>query len=50
MDDLLSFQQERVKDRPKLISIVGDTSVIDMEALGQFGTVRVVQVDEIFVD
>jgi predicted Zn-dependent peptidase len=50
MDDLLAFQQERVKDRPKLISIVGDTSAIDTEALSRFGTVREVQVDEIFVD
>jgi len=50
MDDLLAFQRERVKDRPKLISIVGDTSVIDTEALSQFGSVREVQVDDIFVD
>ncbi|MBT8145857.1 MAG: insulinase family protein, partial [Gammaproteobacteria bacterium] len=50
MDDLLAFQRERVKDRPKLISIVGDTSVIDVDALSQFGAVREVQVDEIFVD
>ena len=50
MDDLLEFQRTQVKDRPKLISIVGDTSVIDLEALSQFGTVREVQVDEIFVD
>ena len=50
MEDLLAFQRERVKDRPKLISIVGDTSVIDIDALSQFGTVREVQVDEIFVD
>jgi len=50
MEDLLEFQQDRIKDRPKLISIVGDTSVIDSDALSQFGTVREVQVDDIFVD
>ncbi|MBL4819898.1 MAG: insulinase family protein [Gammaproteobacteria bacterium] len=50
MDDLLNFQRQHVKDRPKLISIVGDTSIIDTAALEQFGHVREVQIDEIFVD
>ena len=49
-DDLLEFQQTHVADRPKLISIVGDTSVIDLDELAQFGTVREVEIDEIFVD
>jgi predicted Zn-dependent peptidase len=50
MDDLLAFQQQHVKNRPKLISIVGDTSVIDVETLARFGSVREVEVDEIFVE
>jgi predicted Zn-dependent peptidase len=50
MDDLLSFQQEHVKDRPKLISIVGDLSILDEEELEQFGTVKEIQVDDLFVD
>ena len=50
MDDLLRFQQERVKDRAKLISIVGDLSLIDAEELEQFGSVRQVEVDQLFVD
>ncbi len=50
MDDLLSFQSEHVKDRPKLISIVGDLSIIDTEELEEFGTVEEVQVDDLFVD
>lgn len=50
LNDLLRFQQERVKDRPKLISVVGDLSVIGEENLAPFGTVRQVQVDELFTD
>lgn len=50
LDDLLSFQQEHVKDRPKLISIVGDLSIIDEEELEQFGTVKEIQIDDLFVD
>lgn len=50
MEDLLAFHQQHVAGRPKLISIVGDTSVIDSDALARFGTVKQVQVDEIFVD
>jgi predicted Zn-dependent peptidase len=50
MDDLLSFQQDHVKERPKLISVVGDLSIIETEELEQFGTVREVQVDDLFVD
>ena len=51
MDELLEFQQEHVRNRPKgLISIVGDLSVIDAQELEQFGRVREVQVDDLFVD
>lgn len=50
MDDLLNFQQEHVKDRPKLISIVGDLSIIEQEELEQFGTVKQIQIDDLFVD
>ncbi len=50
IDDLVNFQQEHVKERPKLISVLGDMSIIDADELAQFGTVREVQVDELFVD
>ena len=50
MDDLLNFQRQHVKDRPKLISIVGDLSILDTEELEQFGTVQQLQVDDLFVD
>jgi len=50
LEDLLQFQQQHVKDRAKLISIVGDLSIIDTAELEQFGTVQEVEVDELFVN
>lgn len=50
MEELLRFQQEHVKDRPKLISIVGDLSILDTEELKQFGTIQQFQVEDLFVD
>jgi hypothetical protein len=49
-DELKAFQAEHVKDRAKLISIVGDLSIIDTAELAQFGSVKEVAVDELFVD
>jgi hypothetical protein len=39
-----------VKDRAKLISIVGDLSIIDTAELARFGSVKEISVDELFVD
>ncbi len=50
MDDLLNFQQQHVKGRAKLISIVGDLSIIEQAELEQFGTVKQIQVDDLFVE
>ncbi len=50
LDDLVEFQQEHVQGRPKLISIVGDLSIIDTEELEKFGTVEEIQVGQLFVD
>ena len=50
MAELVEFQQQHVRDRAKLISIVGDLSVIDTAELEQFGTVQQLQVDDLFVD
>ena len=50
LDDLLQFHEQHVKDKPKLISIVGDVSIIDAEELERFGTVQQIQVDQLFVD
>ena len=50
MDDLLEFQQEHVAERAKLISVMGDLSIIDPEALSQFGEVQQVSVEQLFVE
>jgi len=50
LEDLLAFQRDHVKDRPKLISVLGDLSAIETSALEQFGTVTEVEVDQLFVD
>jgi len=48
--DLIKFQEEHVKDRAKIISVVGDLSIIDVAELEQFGTVKEVQVSDLFVE
>ncbi len=50
LEDMEEFQQTHIKDRAKLISIVGDLSIIDTEELEQFGSVQEVQVEDLFVD
>lgn len=50
LDDMMNFHSVHIKDQPKLISIVGDKTKIDMEALAQFGTITEVGLDDIFVD
>ena len=50
LDDLLTFQQEHVQNRAKLISIVGDLSIIDAGELEQFGSVEEVQIEQLFVE
>lgn len=50
LDDLMDFHAAHIKGQPKLISIVGDKTKIDMEALAQFGTIIEVTLDDIFVD
>ena len=50
MQELINFQQQHIKDRPKLISIVGDVAIIDADELAQFGEVQQVQVEELFVE
>ena len=50
LQDLEAFQQQHVQDRAKLISIVGDLSIIDRTELEQFGAVRQLQVADLFVE
>lgn len=48
--DLVNFHEQHIKGRPKLISIVGDVSVIGADQLEQFGRVEQIQVENLFVD
>ena len=50
MDTMVDFYASEVQGRPKLISIVGDKSKIDMEAIGQKGKVIDIEIGQIFVD
>jgi predicted Zn-dependent peptidase len=50
LDDLMQFQQHHIAGRAKLISIVGDTSRMDMAALAELGAVRQLSVADVFVE
>ena len=47
--EVLAFHKEYLKGKPKVISIVGDESKMDMERLKKAGTVTEVPIDKIFV-
>lgn len=49
MQDMLEFQQQHVANKPKLISILGDLSIIDTAELERFGSVQQVESDDLFV-
>ncbi|MEZ5527046.1 MAG: insulinase family protein [Gammaproteobacteria bacterium] len=49
LEDMLAFQRNNIAGKPKLISIVGDLSRIDSDALATYGEVTRVQVDDLFV-
>ncbi len=48
LDDVVKFQQEKIKDRKYRTVILGRTSDIDLEALAKYGKVTIVPVDELF--
>ena len=50
LDDLQAFQEDHIKNRSKLISIVGDLSIINKEELEKFGSVEEIEIDQLFVD
>jgi predicted Zn-dependent peptidase len=50
LDTVTAFHDQHVEGRPKLISIVGDQSRIDLNALKEFGTVTEVGLTDLFVD
>lgn len=47
---LAAFHKEYIADKPKLISIVGDSSKLDREALNKLGAFKEVTVDEVFAE
>ena len=49
MDDMLAFYGKNLKNRVKLISIVGDREKIDLAALEKYGSVSEVGLEDIFV-
>jgi predicted Zn-dependent peptidase len=49
LDKLVAFQRTYIADKPKLISIVGDSKVLDLEKIKAMGPVKEIGVDDIFV-
>jgi len=50
LDTMMGFYTSEIQGKPKLISITGDKSKIDMEAVGQKGKVVDIALEQIFVD
>lgn len=50
LEDLTEFHEEHVRERPKLISIMGDLERMDREALQALGEIRELDVGTIFTD
>ncbi len=48
VETLKGFYEKEIQPRPKLISIVGDSSKIDMEALEKFGEITTIEPGKIF--
>lgn len=46
---VLDFHKQHIAKRPKLISIIGDTSKFDLNTLNALGTVTPVTLDDLFV-
>ena len=48
LTNVLAFHESVIKGQPKLISVVGDETKIDLEALGKVAPIRKVTLEEIF--
>ena len=48
LEQLLGYHSEHIGGRPKMISIVGDRSKIDVDSLGRYGKVAAVGIEDIF--
>jgi predicted Zn-dependent peptidase len=49
-ENLLEFHRQYIADRPKLISVVGDKTKMDLDRLKEMGSIREVRLEEIFID
>jgi predicted Zn-dependent peptidase len=50
LEKILAFHKEYLKDRTKLISVVGDGEKIDLTGLGDVAEIKTIAIDDIFVD
>lgn len=50
IEDLFSFYDTEIEGKPKLISILGPSARIDMDKLGEFGSIKKVDVKDLFVE
>lgn len=48
LDDVVAFQKEYVKDKPRTYCILGDIKSLDMEYLKKIGPVRIMTAEELF--
>lgn len=49
LDDLLKFQLQHIQDRPKMISIVGDSKRINLQDIEQIGPIKKLTLGDLFV-
>jgi predicted Zn-dependent peptidase len=48
LEQVLEFHRQHIGKRPKMISIIGDKSKMDMEALGQIGEIVELELEDLF--
>ncbi len=48
LEQVLEFHREHIGKRPKMISIIGDKSKMDMEALGQIAPIVELELEDLF--
>jgi predicted Zn-dependent peptidase len=48
LQDIQAFQEEYIKDRPYVYAILGDEHDVDFKAMGKFGPIKKLTLEEIF--
>ena len=46
LDDVIGFQKEHIAGKPRIVSVLGDTTKMDMTQLRKLGTVRIVEIEQ----